>query len=256
MRARDTTWRDKPMCGFDTETDSPNPEEARIITACAGWASVDGWAPINWVLKPERPIPAEAQAIHGITTEYAEEYGVDRKVGLAQIRDALEAAWALESPVVIYNAPYDTTTLDRELRRVGERPLRVSGPVLDPLVLDKAVDRYRKGSRKLVDVAAHYGVPLGADAHGAEADALASCRIAWRIAGLRPQAADWSKTGDGEPPLTLAEMCLRDLHAFQVEAFEEQRRSFIEHRRRKGEPLDDESLDWPIRPFAPQSAAA
>ena len=233
------TWRDKPMLGWDTETDSPNPEDAHIVTACAGWASPDGWAPINWILKPDRPIAVEAQAIHGITTEFAEEHGLDRKVGLSQIRDALEAAWALDSPVVIFNAPYDTTTLDRELRRNGLPGLRVAGPVIDPLVLDKAVDRYRKGSRKLVDAAAHYGVELGAEAHGAEADALAACRIAWKI-GRRyddlPESAD-------------------ELHTFQADAYREQRLSFAEYRREKGQPLDDESTDWPIRPVRTQEVA-
>lgn len=245
------TWRDKPMLGWDTETDSPNPEDAHIVTACAGWASPDGWAPINWILKPDRPIAVEAQAIHGVTTEFAEEHGLDRKVGLSQIRDALEAAWALDSPVVIYNAPYDTTTLDRELRRNGLRGLRVTGPVIDPLVLDKVTNRFQKGSRKLIDVARHHGITLDeADAHGAEADALASCRIAWKLAALPPDP----RVFDPLPPL--GSMSLRALHTFQVEAYENQKLSFIEFRRRKGEPLDDESLDWPLRPFEPQPAVA
>lgn len=227
------SWRDKPMLGWDTETDSPNPEDARIITACAGWASADGWAPTNWILKPDRPINPDATAIHGITTEYAEEHGVDRKVGLSEIRDALDAAWALGSPVVVYNAPYDTTLLDRELRRSGMPGLRVSGPVIDPLVLDKAVDRFRKGSRKLIDVAGHYGIRLNAaDAHGAEPDALAAVRVAWKLATHPDLPTD-----------------LRALHTFQVEAFESQRRSFIEYRRRVGNPIGDESVDWPIRPW-------
>ena len=51
------------------------------------------------------------------------------------------------------NAPFDLTLLDRELRRhraaslshyLGQNPLRV----LDPRVLDKHLDRYRKGRRR------------------------------------------------------------------------------------------------------------
>lgn len=250
------TWRDAPMCGFDLETDSPNPEDARVVTACVGLASPEGWNPRNWTLQTTRPIPVEAQAIHGITTDYANEYGIDHAAGLVEIRDALHAAWELGAPVVGWNVVYDLTVLDRGLRRHGHGGLRVAGPVIDGLILDKAVDRFRKGSRKLVDVAAHYGIPLGADAHGAEADALASCRIAWKLGAHRPQVADWSKTGDGEERLTLGEMDLRDLHAYQVEAYEAQKRSFIEYRRRNGNPLDDESTDWPLRPFVAQGEAS
>ena len=51
-------------------------------------------------------------------------------------------------------------------RRTGARAvasledLASDGCVVDTFVLDKAVDTYRKGSRKLIDVARHYGVEL------------------------------------------------------------------------------------------------
>ena len=61
------SWRDRPMAGFDTETDGVNPEECEIISACVGLATQQGWSARNWLLKPSRPIPAEATAIHGIT---------------------------------------------------------------------------------------------------------------------------------------------------------------------------------------------
>ena len=48
------TWRDSPMVGFDTETDGPDPEDARIITACVGVASSEGWKPQSWMVRPER----------------------------------------------------------------------------------------------------------------------------------------------------------------------------------------------------------
>lgn len=226
------SWRDH-LVALDTETDGPNPEDARIITACVGTANRDGWAPTNWILKPERAIPTEAQAVHGLTTEWAAETGQDRATGLRSIRDALVAAWDAGLPVVAYNAVFDLTVLDRELRRIGEPGLRITGPVIDPLVLDKAVDRFRKGSRKLIDVAGHYGIRLNAaDAHGAEPDALAAVRVAWKLATHPDLPTD-----------------LRALHTFQVEAFESQRRSFIEYRCRVGNPIGDESVDWPIRPW-------
>ena len=234
------SWLDKPMTGLDLETDSPNPEDARIVTACTGLASSDGWKPTTWTLKTTRPIAVEAQNIHGITTEHADRTGMDHAAGLVEIRDALRGAWQAGTPVVGWNVVYDLTVLDRELRRHNLGGLSIDGPVIDGLVLDKAVDRYRKGSRKLVDVAAHYGVELGGDAHSAEADALAACRIVWKI----------GRRNDGLPESA------DELHIFQADAYREQRLSFAEYRRKKGQPLDDGSTDWPIRPVRTQEVAA
>lgn len=228
-------WRDNPMCGFDTETDGPNPEDAHIISACVGVAGPTGWKATTWLLKPSRPIPDEAAAIHGITTEHAMERGMERGGALADIHRHLAHAWAQGWPVVGHNASFDMTVLARELAREDLPPLTIDGPVIDTMVTDKHVDRYRRGSRKLIDVAAHYGVPLDeADAHGAEADALAACRIAWKI-GAHPK---------------LAALDLADLHDLQVEAYREQRESFAAYRARKGEPLDDVNTHWPLRPAA------
>ena len=49
-------------------------------------------------------------------------------------------------------------------------------PVLDPRVLDKHIDPYRRGGRKLTDLCAHYKVALDG-AHSADADAIAACRV-------------------------------------------------------------------------------
>ena len=234
------SWRDLPLCSFDLETDSPNPEDAHIVTACVGTASLGGWAPKSWLLKPNRPIPAEATSIHGISTEHAESNGTSRAAGVRGIRDALLTAWSKGYPVVIYNAPFDLTVLDRESRRHGHGALPILGPVIDGLVIDKAVDRFRRGSRKLVDVCAHYGIALDS-AHDSTADALASARLAWKLALLLPSEALRDD--------------LAELARWQEAQYAEQRLSFADYRRRRGEPLDDESTDWPIRHFPERTAA-
>jgi DNA polymerase-3 subunit epsilon len=53
--------------------------------------------------------------------------------------------------------------------------------VIDPRVLDKKVDRFRRGGRTLTDLCRHYVVSLD-DAHTAEADAVAACAVVWKIA--------------------------------------------------------------------------
>ena len=52
---------------FDTETDSPDPTDARIISAFVGLLDDDGQliSAEEYLLQPDRPIPAEATAIHG-----------------------------------------------------------------------------------------------------------------------------------------------------------------------------------------------
>jgi DNA polymerase III epsilon subunit-like protein len=48
------------------------------------------------------------------------------------------------------------------------------------MVIDKHLDRFRKGRRTLAAICEAYGVDLPADeAHTAGADALAACRAAW-----------------------------------------------------------------------------
>lgn len=235
------SWRDH-LTGFDTETDGPNPEDARIITACLGIASVDGWTARNWMLQPERDIPEEATAVHGITTEMARIDGIGRPEGIGQIADVIRGAWQAGSVLVGHNVVYDLTVLDREMRRTGHGPLEVAGAVVDTLVLDKAIDRYRRGKRTLITTAAHYGFNLSeSEAHGAEADALASCRIAWRIATGHPEV------GRLDPS---------ELSDWHRDHYREQRLSFAEYRRKKGEPLEDENTDWPVRRFNAGRAAA
>src|SRR5699024_4273484 len=90
---------------------------------------------------------------------------------------------------VVYNAPYDLTLLDRECRRHGLEPINAPGPVIDPLVIDKTVDRYRKGKRTLEVAAAHYQVALD-DAHDAGADAIAAGRVALALLRAYPDELD------------------------------------------------------------------
>ena len=67
---------------------------------------------------------------------------------------AARAVRRAASPSSIYNAPYDLTLLNARRVRHGIDPLELPAPVIDPLVIDKAVDRYRKGKRTLEAAAA------------------------------------------------------------------------------------------------------
>ena len=87
--------------------------------------------------------------------------------------------------MVIYNAPFDWSFVLTEAQRHG---VSIGKPeIIDPLVIDRAMDRYRRGNRKLDTVAAHYGHDLG-QAHDARADAIAAVAIARGVAARYPEA--------------------------------------------------------------------
>lgn len=171
--------------GFDTETTGPDPDEARIVTAAfvvSGGGKPD--QAFTWLINPGVDIPDEAAAIHGVTTEIAKANGQDPKTALDDIATKLAVALNFGMPIVAFNFGFDWTVLDRDLARHGlapmsERVTSIRPPLVDPHVIDRHVDRYRKGSgmRKLKPTADVYGVRLD-DWHTAEADALAALRIA------------------------------------------------------------------------------
>ena len=234
-----TPWHTLPMAAFDVETTGLDVEGDRIVTA-ALWRidPAHGSKEVTtWFADPGIEIPPAATEIHGITTERARTEGRPAAEVVNEIAEALDAVTAAGLPVVVYNAPYDLTLFDRELalHRPG-RPLAAQPLVVDPLVLDKQVDTFRRGSRKLVDVCAHYEVPLAQEeAHGAAADALAAARLAWRIAAGHPEVAGMSAV---------------DLHAAQVKWKTEQAASFQDYLRRKN---PDAVIDgsWPLILAAP-----
>ncbi|WP_441246693.1 exonuclease domain-containing protein [Kitasatospora sp. McL0602] len=177
------SWWKEPLVGFDLETTGTDPAESRIVTA----ALVDtlGGHPervTGWLVDPGVPIPPGATAIHGITDAEVRAGGRPAAEAVEEIAQALCSRLADGCPVVAFNAPFDLSLLDAELHRHGrpglaERLGGPVGPVVDALVIDRSVDKYRKGSRTLQHVCTVYGVEL-ADAHEAGSDALAAVRVA------------------------------------------------------------------------------
>lgn len=182
------SWHTRRLAAFDIETTGIDVEHDRVVTAAvsvvgAGVPTVSH----SWLVDPGVEIPAEASAVHGISTEQARRDGRDPAEAIDEITSALAAQQLAGVPIVAFNARFDLTILDREARRHGVEPLvdRLGGIdrllVVDPFVIDKAADRYRRGRRTLTAVCEHHRVPL-VDAHDANADALAAARVAWRMA--------------------------------------------------------------------------
>jgi DNA polymerase-3 subunit epsilon len=181
-----TNWWDGDFVVFDTETTGKDYETARIVTAFIGTVDANGGERDAWThrIRPGVSIPEEATAVHGITNEMAQYYAEPTYV-LPGIVNALVLALNQGLPIVAFNGRYDFTVLDRDCRRHGvptlsEMTAGLIQPVLDPYVLDKSVDQYRKGKRTLTAMCAHYGVSL-TDAHEASADAIAAGHLARAI---------------------------------------------------------------------------
>src|SRR5690606_4335622 len=145
---------------FDLETTGVDVVSDRIVTAHVGVLDAKGRqiAARSWLADPGIPIPDGAAGVHGITTEHARRDGRIAREVVGEITESLRALFAQDVPVVAYNASYDFSLLTHECLRHGIAPLESPGPIIDPHVIDKAVDRYRKGKRTLEVVAAHYRV--------------------------------------------------------------------------------------------------
>ncbi|MCB5182611.1 3'-5' exonuclease [Streptomyces antimicrobicus] len=239
-------WYEGPLAAFDTETTGVDVEQDRIVSAalvvqeCAGGRV----RTTRWLVNPGIPVPQGATEVHGLTDEHLQRHGRWPAPVVEEIARALAEQQMANRPVVVMNAPFDLTLLDRELRRhrasslgkyLDNRPLTV----LDPRVLDKHLDRYRKGRRTLTDLCAHYGIEL-AEAHDAAADALASMEVV-RAVGRRFAGR-------------LERLTPAELHTLQAVWHAAQARGLQAWFARNG---SEEAVDphWPLRPELPAAAA-
>lgn len=220
---------------FDLETTGIDVTSDRIVTAHVGLLDASGRVirARDWLADPGVEIPEGAAAIHGVSTEQARRDGRPAAEVVADVVAAVSGLLDAGIPVVAYNAPFDFSLLKYESLRHGIVPIENPSPVIDPLVVDKAYDRWRKGKRTLEVVAAHYAVRLEA-AHEASADAVAAGRVAQALA---ERFAPWL-------PQTVHE-----LHTRQIGWARAQAESLTEYFIRIGRLDPDDTLDgrWPIR---------
>lgn len=181
-------WHERSLASFDIEASGVDPHGDRMVTWAFAIVAPDGEVVDKYsglILPEDFEVPDGAAQVHGWTTDKLREHpdAVPLLDALQMIVVLMAKAEMVGKPVVIYNAPFDTTMLLAECERRNYPKPRalLEGPIVDPLVLDKWTDRWRKGSRRLADVAKLYGVELGDDAHDAAADAVAAARLAFAM---------------------------------------------------------------------------
>jgi DNA polymerase-3 subunit epsilon len=222
------------LVSFDVETTGVDLDQDRIITAAI--SIVGDKYPVkhyDWIIDPGVEISAEATGIHGYTAEDIKLQGSDPKETLEKIINLLAEKCSEDVPLVIFNARFDVTIMDREAKRHGLVPLTERCPnlaIIDPMVIDKAAQPYRRGKRTLGALCEVYHVPFE-EVHKANDDALAAARLAWRM-GTKFQ---------------MGELTAAEVHQKQIEWAKKQALGLQEYFDRQGKD-ETVSTEWPLIP--------
>lgn len=161
---------------FDTETTGLSPQEGdRIIEI--GCVELLDLIPTGRVLhtliNPERPIPADATRIHGITNADVKEKPVFSSI-INEFRDFMG-----DAEIVAHNASFDMAFVHAEFDRLSEP--RLTNLVVDTLVLAR---RQITGSANLDALCKRFGIDLSSrQNHGALIDAKLLARVYLELCG-------------------------------------------------------------------------
>ena len=225
-----THWSDT-LAVFDTETTGINTRDDRLVTAYIGVVNREGdlLESHSWLANPGVPIPERAAEVHGITTERAIAEGADAAEVVSQVVEVLRGILARPLPLVVYNASFDLSLIHYEALRHGVAPLDDPRPVIDPLVIDRALDQYRKGKRTLETVSTHYGV-VNPAAHDAEGDAITTGLVVHKLVEKFPDQ------------LAISANELHDQQILWAKAWED---NFYDYLERSGKPRPQSRGAWP-----------
>jgi len=220
----------KRLAVFDLETTGLDVKTERIVTACIAVLDHSGEPSevSEWLVNPGIEIPMAASNVHGITTEVAIQSGANPKESVAEIVARLREL-NQQMPLVAFNASYDFSLLMHESVRYGIEPLDPK-PVIDPLVIDRKVNKYRSGKRTLIALSSLFGVELS-DAHNSTADAIAAGRLAQRLAATVEQL-------NIDPA---------ELHELQREWADEWALDMEQFLKKQNRPDFRAELGWPIK---------
>ncbi|MDE0702846.1 MAG: DNA polymerase III subunit epsilon [Rhodospirillaceae bacterium] len=143
-------------------------------------------------LDPEREMPEEAFAIHGLSDDFL--------AGKAKFADAADALLDFigDAPLVIHNAEFDLRFLNAELAQIGREPLD-PGRVVDTLLI--ARQKFPGARASLDALCQRFEIDLAArDKHGALIDSHLLAAVYLELVGGRQPgfelAADTGRPAD------------------------------------------------------------
>jgi DNA polymerase III subunit epsilon len=236
----------RPLAFFDLETTGTDPATDRIVEISVLKLSPDGArAARTRRVNPERPIPPEATAVHGIRNEDVRDAPTFRQIA----RSLLE--FLGDADLAGFNvARFDVPILDREFRDAGVDLGLAGRKIVDAMTVFHRMERR--------DLSAAVRFYLDRDhegAHGAEADVEATAEV------LDAQLERYA-----DLPRTVAEL---DAWCFPVPAGAADRsgkfllregRVVFAFGKHQGRPLDDvartspDYLEWLLRQDFPPDA--
>jgi len=126
---------------------------------------------------PERSMPAEAFAVHGLSDEFLKD-----KLFFAEAADDF-LAFLGDAPLVIHNAAFDLGFINAELERAG-RPLVARERLVDTLLIARR--KHPGGSNRLDDLCVRYAIDNSRRTkHGALLDAELLAEVYVELIGAR-----------------------------------------------------------------------
>ena len=136
---------------WDVETTGLSFEEDRIVEI--GCVEIVDILPtgrtFHVYINPQRPVPAQATKIHGLTYDF-----LKRKPTFARVVDKF-LDFIGNAPLVAHNATFDTKMMNAELKRLG-RP-ELANRMVDTLALSREV-RKGKGKHTLDAICAEFKI--------------------------------------------------------------------------------------------------
>jgi len=217
---------------FDTETTGVNVLEDRIVQLVIGvYDAKTGETEEfhEWIINPGVEVPKEASDVHGFSNEYLQGNGLDPKKALTEALEVFRKHH--KSLHVAYNAKFDVSILDSEFKRHGVtdkwgEAMVSKVPLYDPYVVDRAQDKYRKGKRKLMNVADHFKIEYDeGELHNAKSDVDLAYKVSEACIAKYGLYSTWD----------------------QARFYREWAKGFREYLARQGKEPDDLTDDWPLQ---------
>lgn len=192
------------IVAMDTETTGIDYERDEIVTASLVEVGDDGKFKVTeWLLKTNIDSSPEAYSKHLISREEQLEKGTDYDTGIEEICKELTEK---VDYLVTANGAFDLSMLQGSFNRLTtEEYYDLSAiKMIDVMVLDKYLDKYRRGSRKLTDLAEHYGINYEGVPHNATFDSILTYAIFIKLRAVLES--------EGHPLETLPRLCETKYH--------------------------------------------
>ena len=178
---------------FDTETTGLKPEEGHRLVeiGCVELVNrVETGATFHVYINPGRPMPAEAEAVHGLSDQFLSD-----KPRFGAIVDSF-LEFVADAPLVAHNASFDVSFLNYELEQAGREALEAQR-IIDTLQL--ARKRFPGAKHTLDALCARFGVDRSSRIkHGALLDAQLLAQVYVELAGGRQIGFELAAAALGE----------------------------------------------------------